>query len=666
MADYNSKFTGPEIDSAIGAVAGKVNKKVPSEANNVALLDAEGNLADSGKALTPAGIGALASDGTAAAAKKLATARTFPAVNLAGTAGASFDGSQNPSALGVTGILPVSHGGTGNSSVDTTPTSGSTKMVTSGGVYTMMSTKLSKSYADDTYLPLTGGRVSGTLKVGKTDTGAVTISEIGIGKADGSALSVGNVYVHGNKIYNLEEPTGDSYAANKEYVDSHIGSWYGTCPTSASTAAKMVTLTDSTGFTLTAGARVAVKFTYSNSTTAATLNVNKTGAKNIRRYGTTAVTTNTWMDGSVVDFVYDGTSWIMIGLNGIVPVSQGGTGITTLPQMIVNLESTVGQSPLLASSFPGVRGILPIAHGGTGNNSGYVRAGQADGFAVGTNATAEGLYTIASGAEAHAEGYCTEATGVYSHAGGSYSKAQADSAFAHGLWAKADTAYSMVTGMANKSVGKSKEYFVVGGGSSDTARSNLFRVSSDGIYGAGAYNSTGADYAEYFEWEDGNPDGEDRTALFVALRGEKIRLAGPEDEPIGIISANPSVIGDSYGDQWRGMYLTDIYGRLIMEEVTIPAITDSEGNVISPENRIMAAKLNPDYDNAEQYIPRSERPEWGGVGLMGKLVLIDDGTCEVDGYCKPSEGGIATRSDEKTRFRVMARLDELHIKVLEI
>ena len=35
-----------------------------------------------------------------------------------------------------TGILSVARGGTGNTSVDTIPTSGSTKMVTSGGVYT--------------------------------------------------------------------------------------------------------------------------------------------------------------------------------------------------------------------------------------------------------------------------------------------------------------------------------------------------------------------------------------------------------------------------------------------------------------------------------------------------------------------------------------------------
>ena len=40
-----------------------------------------------------------------------------------------------PVATNLYGVVSVAHGGTGNSSVDTTPTSGSTKMVTSGGVY---------------------------------------------------------------------------------------------------------------------------------------------------------------------------------------------------------------------------------------------------------------------------------------------------------------------------------------------------------------------------------------------------------------------------------------------------------------------------------------------------------------------------------------------------
>lgn len=61
--------------------------------------------------------------------------------NLGSTSAASvFAASPRP---GVTGTLPVANGGTGNTSVDTTPTSESTKMVTSGGVYTALSGKAS-------------------------------------------------------------------------------------------------------------------------------------------------------------------------------------------------------------------------------------------------------------------------------------------------------------------------------------------------------------------------------------------------------------------------------------------------------------------------------------------------------------------------------------------
>lgn len=42
------------------------------------------------------------------------------------------------------GVLPVARGGTGQGSIDTTPTSGSSKMVTSGGVFTALEKKQSK------------------------------------------------------------------------------------------------------------------------------------------------------------------------------------------------------------------------------------------------------------------------------------------------------------------------------------------------------------------------------------------------------------------------------------------------------------------------------------------------------------------------------------------
>lgn len=101
---------------------------------------------------------------------------------------------------------------------------------------------------------------------------------------------------------------------------------YGTCETAAATAAKVATI-DSETFTLAAGAMVFIKMTYANGVANPTLNVNSTGAKSIKRYGTTAPSTSaatSWQAGSVVGFVYDGSYWQMIGwLNDNTTYSAG-------------------------------------------------------------------------------------------------------------------------------------------------------------------------------------------------------------------------------------------------------------------------------------------------------------------------------------------------------
>lgn len=206
--------------------------------------------------------------------------------------------------------------------------------------------------------------------------------------------------------------------------------------------------------------------------------------------------------------------------------------------------------------------------------------------------------------------------------------------------------------------------FVIGKGANDNQRSNAFRVSNSGdVYSNGAYNTTGADYAEYFEWKDGNPDGEDRRGLFVTLDGENITLADEKTVDIlGVASSDPALIGDSHDDEWQGKYNRDIFGKVILEPYTIKHYVD-ENKTEYKEETILTESINPKYRSTEEYIPRSERPEWSAVGLLGKLVLIDDGTCEVNGYCKPKAGGIATKSEEKTNYRVMSRLDDTHIRV---
>lgn len=278
--------------------------------------------------------------------------------------------------------------------------------------------------------------------------------------------------------------------------------------------------------------------------------------------------------------------------------------------------------------------------------------------ATGETSYAEGLSCLASASCSHAEGCQTEASGMYSHAGGFGTVAE----------------YFAQTSIGECNVRKNPEnsysvgdLFVVGKGTSN-AEANAFRVRSTGAcYGNGAWNSSGADYAELFEWIDKNPNMQDRVGHFVTLVGNKIRIATQDDDFIlGIVSGNPSVVGDVHDDQWQGMYMYDVFGRPLWENVNVPEVKDEGGNVVIPEHTERRQKLNPDYDNTKQYKPRTERPEWDAVGMLGKLIALDDGTCEVDGWCGVGRNGIATYSLERTNYRVIARIDESHIQVLVV
>lgn len=84
---------------------------------------------------------------------------------------------------------------------------------------------------------------------------------------------------------------------------------YGTCATAATTQAKVVSVS---GFNLTTGARVTVKFTVTNTAASPTLNVNGTGAKAIKYRGN-AIGTGYLAANRVYEFVYDGTDYLFMG-----------------------------------------------------------------------------------------------------------------------------------------------------------------------------------------------------------------------------------------------------------------------------------------------------------------------------------------------------------------
>lgn len=252
-------------------------------------------------------------------------------------------------------------------------------------------------------------------------------------------------------------------------------------------------------------------------------------------------------------------------------------------------------------------------------------------------------------------------------------QSESDHGIALGYGVAAHDQSQMVVGKYNERVGMDEtidsnatgSMFIVGVGTSEEDRRNAFRVTSDGkCMGTQAFVASGADYAEYFEWEDGNTKGEDRRGLFVTLDGDKIRLAKAGDTYIlGVVSATPSVVGNAYTDMWQGRYLTDVFGEWLTEQINVPEKVEEKTGRVIPAHIATRFVVNPEFDATKKYIGRNARKEWAAIGTHGQLIVIDDGTSEVNGYCTITDGGIATKSADKTEYRVLKRIDETHIKI---
>lgn len=185
----------------------------------------------------------------------------------------------------------------------------------------------------------------------------------------------------------------------------------------------------------------------------------------------------------------------------------------------------------------------------------------------------------------------------------------------------------------------------------DAAGDTLMTLDSsdENLYIDGSFIDTGADFAEFFEATEEFSKEKIPVGTSVVLEGEKIRPAVAGETPFGVISVNPTIVGNSggtsSGKQWGGKYLKDEFGKYIMEEAEFwrkeikEKVDKGNGKVRENKKRIsgfsdrevppkgakikkvMRKKLNPDWDGDKEYIPRSKRPEWNIVGLVGRLRL---------------------------------------------
>ena len=376
--------------------------------------------------------------------------------------------------------------------------------------------------------------------------------------------------------------------------------------------------------------------------------------------------------------------------------------------------NSYGQSSHAEGEYTTAKGIYSHAEGHRTNAAGAYSHTEGNYTTASYNAHAEGYYTSADSHSAHAEGAYSTAGVAYSHAegyycsacgssgmndgndnhagahaGGSHSTAGGTGSFAHGNYVVARS-NQLVIGHYNKRGSSWKNgtgwysgqdsgtgtstAFLIGNGTS-SSKSNAMRADYNGkLWCLQAYSATGADYAELFEWEDGNKNNEDRRGYFVTLDGINIKKATSTDDYIlGVISAAPTVIGNG-DDEWSGRYLRDKFGSFItVKEQEEKIVTDNyidENGDMQTSDRVVTYeyehyKENPEYDPNREYVDRIHRPEWDAVGMMGVLIVRQDGTAIVNKYVCSNDEGIATLCEKKEcSYRGVEVIDNETIKIL--
>ena len=181
------------------------------------------------------------------------------------------------------------------------------------------------------------------------------------------------------------------------------------------------------------------------------------------------------------------------------------------------------------------------------------------------------------------------------------------------------------------------------GRATSSARKWQLNSQNGNIVAAGTVTQSGSftDYGEYFESLDGK---EIPTGHIVALEGDKIRLANQDDDLLGVISETAGIVLGEASFAWHGRYKKNEFGGYIYEEVKDP----ETGEMVTTQ------AINEEYDDSkdDEYIPRSERPEWHVVGLVGQVFVRVDDTVKPGDYLTAKDG-IGTKSSDKTSWKVM-------------
>lgn len=207
----------------------------------------------------------------------------------------------------------------GNSGM-TPPTAGWSPIIPSVAQGGYLWTRIVFTYEDNTTKTSYSVARQGADGTGFNPNGTYSGVSVGYATTAGTATSA-SLATSATKLATAQTIDGVSFDGSTNITH------YATCSTSASTTVKTVS---KTGFILETGARISVKFTYTNTATAPALNVNSTGAKTILFPSSTTSAKNVLTADKIIDFIYDGTNWVMISGDPLDAYPVGAVYISTL------------------------------------------------------------------------------------------------------------------------------------------------------------------------------------------------------------------------------------------------------------------------------------------------------------------------------------------------
>ena len=212
-----------------------------------------------------------------------------------------------------------------------------------------------------------------------------------------------------------------------------------------------------------------------------------------------------------------------------------------------------------------------------------------------------------------------------------------------GIYGDADTPYS---------------WFLGGGTSSTRALAAKILYTGD-AYIRNAWHAGGTGYAEMYRTLCGQAI---EPGYFVTLEGECIRIANDTDTFIlGVTSALAGFVANSSELNQGNSYLTSAWNEILYEDVLLPEKTDKDGNIIEPLQVVKQPVLRMQSAVSSQAATYSSGSAGNLVTLLGQVLVLDDGTCVVNGYCQPNKDGIATASAQG--YKVMKRISDNQILI---